>query len=130
MDKPASPTVNGNEVTKAPPPAAVSPPAARKRNFGWLWLLLLGALAYGGYRFYTRTNQKQPPSASEKSSKMASRPVPIVAQPARIGDIPVYLRGLGSVTAFNNVAVKSRVEGMYIAVHFQEGLMFTNGQLL
>ena len=56
-----------------------------------------------------------------QESKAAHRAVPVVAVPARVGDLPVYLRGLGSVTPFNTVTVKSRVDGQLMAVHFTGG---------
>ena len=36
----------------------------------------------------------------------------MLAAPAIVEDVPIILRGLGAVTAFNTVAVKSRVGGM------------------
>src|SRR4029453_4320458 len=60
----------------------------------------------------------------------APRAVPVVAEPARSGDIRVYLDGLGAVTPLATVTVRSRVDGQLMAVHFQEGQMVKAGDLL
>ena len=44
--------------------------------------------------------------------------------------MPVYLTGLGSVTAYNTVSVKSRVDGQLIQVNFREGQQVNKGELL
>ncbi len=45
-------------------------------------------------------------------------------------DLPVYLTGLGSVTAYYTVNVKSRVDGQLVNVRFKEGEFVKKGQLL
>src|SRR5438046_7037042 len=47
--------------------------------------------------------------------------VQVTVAPARQQDLPIYLTGLGSVTAFYTVGVKSRVDGQLIDVKFREG---------
>ena len=45
-------------------------------------------------------------------------------------DVPVYLTGLGSVTAFNTANIKSRVDGQIMTVNFREGQTVKAGELL
>jgi multidrug efflux system membrane fusion protein len=47
--------------------------------------------------------------------------VPVTAGVATARDMPVYVRGLGTVQAYNNVTVKSRADGAIIKVDFTEG---------
>lgn len=56
--------------------------------------------------------------------------VPVSVATVKRSDLPVYLTGLGSVTAFNTVAVKSRVDGQLVEVAFREGQEVRKGNLL
>jgi multidrug efflux system membrane fusion protein len=56
--------------------------------------------------------------------------IPVLAATATAQDVPVILRGLGSVTAFNTVTVKSRVTGNIIRINFTEGQEVKAGDLL
>ncbi len=57
-------------------------------------------------------------------------PVPVTAVAASIRNMPVYVEGLGSVQAFNTVAVKTRVDGYIVHVFFREGQEVKAGDLL
>jgi membrane fusion protein, multidrug efflux system len=56
--------------------------------------------------------------------------VPVAVATAQLRDVPVYLKGLGSVTASNTVSVKSRVDGQLAQVNFKEGQHVNQGELL
>jgi len=56
--------------------------------------------------------------------------VPVGVVTAEQRDMPVYLKGLGSVTAFNTVSIKSRVDGQLSQVNFKEGQHVNKGDLL
>lgn len=68
-------------------------------------------------------------SASQKHFQ-GSQTVPVSVATVERRDLPVYLIGLGSVTAFNTVAVKSRVDGQLVQVAFREGQEVRKGDLL
>jgi multidrug efflux system membrane fusion protein len=53
-----------------------------------------------------------------------------VVATAQHGDLPVYFNGLGTVTAFNTVTVRSRVDGQLSSVAFKEGQFVHEGDLL
>jgi hypothetical protein len=48
----------------------------------------------------------------------AGGPPPVVVATARIGDLPIYLVGLGSVTPFQLVTVQTRVDGQIMSPGF------------
>jgi multidrug efflux system membrane fusion protein len=69
---------------------------------------------------------------SRPSNARAAGPqtLPVGVATAKKTDMPVYLTGLGSVTAFNTVSVKSRVDGQLVQVAFKEGQHVNKGDLL
>src|SRR6202165_64145 len=56
--------------------------------------------------------------------------VPVCVATALRQDVPVYLKGLGSVSASHTVSVKSRVDGQLSRVNFKEGQYVNKGDLL
>ena len=56
--------------------------------------------------------------------------MPVVVTKVTRSSIPVYLNGLGNVTAFYTVTVKSRVDGQLMKVDFNEGDLVKEGQVL
>jgi len=78
----------------------------------------------------TRASSNQSAKAAAAKKAAASRAIPVAGVPAKTGDLPVYLTGLGTVTALNTVTVRSRVDGQLIRVPFQEGQLVHAGDLL
>ncbi|MEA2895144.1 MAG: rane fusion protein multidrug efflux system [Bradyrhizobium sp.] len=97
---------------------------ARRRTVSiFITLLILGGLGYIGW---TSFQQKQ-------AANRGARPdlaVPVLAATPRIQDVPVYLEGVGSVRALNNVLVRAQVDGKLIAVNFTEGQDVKKGDIL
>jgi len=122
----------------APPSSGAQPQADRKRVRGWLWFLLVAAIAGGGYFYYGLYKERTAAEAEAKAEADKKGkgkggmggPTPVVAVPARKDKINVYLEGLGTVTPLRTVTVRSRVEGQLMRVHFREGELVQQGQLL
>jgi multidrug efflux system membrane fusion protein len=70
------------------------------------------------------------PSGRRGSSMAGSGPVPVIAEKVAQKDIPIYLDGLGTVQAFNTVAVHTRIDGQLDKVLFFEGQDVKTGDLL
>lgn len=105
--------------------AAVTP---RRRTTWVFWVVGLLLLAFVGYRVLGRSEEQK--ASAPAGGKPAAPPVPVVAVAARQGDMPIYLSALGTVTAYNSVTVKSRVDGQIMRVAFTEGQLVEEGQLL
>src|SRR5689334_10061896 len=101
----------GVEKRPVPPAAPPPPPPSKSRKLlvTLIWLLILGGIGYGGYRYIETSQAKDKAAAEAKEGRAANRAIPISAVPARRGDVPIFLRGLGTATAYNTVTVKSRV---------------------
>src|SRR5215469_1552812 len=71
-------------------------------------------------------------AADSKQRAQAAGPhvVSVAVAPVEKQDEPVYLSGLGSVTAFNTANIKSRVDGQIMKVNFREGQDVREGELL
>jgi len=57
-------------------------------------------------------------------------PVPVVAGTVHQGDVPIYLRGVGTVIAYNNVIVRSQITGQIVKIAFNQGQAVHQGDLL
>ena len=102
----------------------------------WFWLLLLVMVAGGFWYYRGRNSQADAAAAGGKGpggaamSAPGSFVVPVVVATATKGDLPVFLNGLGNVTAFNTVTVRSRVDGQIVKINFVEGQNVIAGQAL
>jgi multidrug efflux system membrane fusion protein len=98
-------------------------------NHWWVWILVFAAIGFGCYKLYQVESAKKATALSMKG-RMQPRAMPVVAATAYRGNMPVYLQGLGTVTAFNTVNVKPRINGQLISVNFKEGQFVNKGDLL
>jgi multidrug efflux system membrane fusion protein len=97
--------------------------------FKYLWLVGLILVSALAYYFYYPANSS-PTDSKYGEGKPEAAPVSISAVTSRQGDMPIYLNGLGTVTALKTVTVHSRVDGELIKVAFTEGQLVKQGDLL
>jgi multidrug efflux system membrane fusion protein len=83
------------------------------------------ALLFTGFTACSGSN-----SAPASARANVPQTVQVTVAPARQQDLPIYLSGLGSVTAFYTVGVKSRIDGQLTEIKFREGEFVHKGDLL
>jgi len=139
MKEQSPPTMDPGGLTAPPAPKHTLPklppakaPQEHRSGWRWLWLPVLALLAFGAWRYGPKAGAllvPTPPPA-KGGKKGGSGIVPVVAAKAWRGSIPVYITGLGSVTPIYTDVIKSRVDGQLMQVHYHEGDLVHQGDLL
>jgi membrane fusion protein, multidrug efflux system len=93
-----------------------------------IWLALVLGMSIGAAAWFAKQSTGAVSSAQSVAS--APPPSPVTAEAAKLQDVPIIIRGLGTVTAYNTVSVKSRVTGNVTQVNFKEGQEVKTGDLL
>jgi multidrug efflux system membrane fusion protein len=97
-----------------------------KRKILVIAAVLVAVLAGGGFRYFTHSQTSEPASA-------AAPPVPeipVVAATVTSKNVPIYLRGVGTVIAYNTDVVRSQIQGQLTQITFIEGQTVKAGDLL
>jgi membrane fusion protein, multidrug efflux system len=84
------------------------------------------ALVAAAVVWWHRTGADVPQAAAQAPAPG----IPVTAGTVAIQDVPVFLHGIGTVQAYNSVAIKSRVDGQIVSVAFKEGQDVKEGDLL
>lgn len=130
----AAPPVPSDPRRAVPSHAGETAPSSGRRTGGgrmtkWIVLLVvLAAVAFAVWRI--RNNGKEQAAEAQKSAAAADRPIPVLTTPVAQRSMPIYLTALGTVTAYNTVTIKSRVDGQLLRVLVREGQAVRQGQLL
>jgi membrane fusion protein, multidrug efflux system len=110
-------------------PKSFEATAVPKRVKRTIWLVIALALCAGAAALFAK--QQSGGAASSTQGGASSPPaIPVTAQAAKLQDVPIIIRGLGTVTAYNTVSVKSRVTGNVTQINFREGQEVKTGDLL
>ncbi len=104
------------------------------RGRGWIWLLVLALVGAGAYYYWSHrpahASTADPSAPAAGARGRGPMVTPVVTAKARRGDIGVFLNGLGAVTPIYTVTIKSRVDGQLMEVHYKEGDLVHQGDLL
>lgn len=118
------------------PPLPPEPPH-RKRRYGvWVFFILLAAAAAAWWWMGRGETPAAGAPSVPRAGMMPGRgpgagmSTPVRVQTAAVDQIDIVLRALGTVTAYNTVTVRSRVDGELLKVAFKEGQMVKAGDLL
>jgi multidrug efflux system membrane fusion protein len=93
-----------------------------------LWTLGVVVVAFWGYVMAAK--RVPDPAGAAGRTDPPSVSVPVVAAHARVGDMGVYLTGLGTVTPLKTVTVRTQVDGQLVTVAFKEGQLVRAKELL
>jgi multidrug efflux system membrane fusion protein len=122
---PDAPAPPNSSPTPAPPAEANSPKGKQRSRKGkWVIIACVVVAGVAVYFYFARK------SASAAKAAPAAKGVPVMAVAAKTGDMPVYLYGLGSVTALNTDTMQARVSGELVKVAYTEGQEVQKGDLL
>ena len=95
-----------------------------KRNLT-ITLVTLAAVMVGAGFWFFGTNRKPAVAAAPVPAA-----VPVVAATVTGKDVPIYLRGIGTVIAYNTDVVRSQIQGQIVKIAFTEGQTVKAGDLL
>lgn len=92
-------------------------------------IFAVGVVGYGAW--YVLVGGVKPAAVSAQSAAtQAAAKIPVTSFEVKKTDFPVHAYGLGVVSPFRTVTVKSRVDGQIIKIFFKQGQMVKEGDAL
>src|SRR5277367_2876874 len=95
----------------------------------WIVVLLIAAVV-GAAIWKIRRNTTEQNGVQMMMAAQADRPTPVQVSSVQQKTMPIFLTALGTVTAYNTVTIKSRVDGQLMQVPVREGQAVRQGQML
>jgi multidrug efflux system membrane fusion protein len=77
---------------------------------------VLAGVTGAGYLFLQHSGRDKAAAAATSGAA-----IPVTTAAAEKKDVPLYVRGIGTVQAYNQAVIKTRVDGAIVKVSFQEG---------
>jgi len=134
----SSPEVPELEQQEAPPPS-LAEESSTEAAVGKSWLratlilvVIAGLVGFAAWKIYQNTQTPAESTTGRKSSHGGdkSKAASVALAPVQQLSMPIYLTALGTVTPYNAVTVKTRVDGQLMTVNVREGQTVRKGQLL
>jgi multidrug efflux system membrane fusion protein len=131
--------------SETPPPAPPGPAPVAPRRKKRLGLLIVLVLIVVALLLWFHPWRHTPPAAGSTTAgaggrgrgggggrfaAMANQPQSVQVATAALGDMPIVLNALGTVTPLASVTVKTQITGTLTAVAFKEGQMVKAGDFL
>lgn len=95
----------------------------------WVVIVVIVA-AVGGAIWKIRANSLEQATTNTRAAGQGERATPVMVTKVEQKTMPIYLTALGTVTAYNTVTIKTRVDGQLVQVPVREGQAVRKGQLL
>jgi multidrug efflux system membrane fusion protein len=92
--------------------------------------MLVIALVVGAAVWKIRSNTQEQQLTSAQMEAAQDVPTPVQVAAVQEKTMPIYLTELGTVTAYNTVTIKSRVDGQLMSVNVREGQPVKQGETL
>lgn len=119
-----------NSVGNGPIEAESSPRSGRRRRGRLAGLMVFGVLLLAAVAYVPNASERGARLAQSAITQPVAAAIPVTSAPATRRDVSIYRTGLGSVQAYNTVAVTSRVDGQLEAITFEEGQEIKAGDVL
>jgi multidrug efflux system membrane fusion protein len=117
----------------APAPVEAMPvetPPRRRRNLS-VWIGVLAALGGAAALAWQKFEHVAPSTDREESSgRPAQPPQTVRVAPATLGDMPLTIDALGTVTPFETVTIRTQIAGTLQNVGFTEGQIVKAGDFI
>ncbi len=101
-----------------------------KKSLLWVILGVVVLAGAAAYWLHSRQGSDGTPAAKSKKAFDPNRAIPVAVGAVKKSDVDLYLNGLGTIVPLRTVTVRSRVDGELVRVHFTEGQMVKEGDLL
>jgi multidrug efflux system membrane fusion protein len=122
-------------VVETAPVRPLNRPPGQPGSSAGSWARKIGLLvilaAAAGFAYYkVKGNNQEAADTANKAQQAANRAIPVTTAAVVAKTMPIYLTALGTVTAYNTVTVKTRVDGQLLSVNVREGQQVSQGQTL